>query len=294
MSYWDTFDRPFEFDDPNATTRYARHCLQIATEFRQRVLDWVDPQIRRRGNAPWLFAALQASFLTFAALDLIRLRAGRQSLLPPCERTFTQARRQGTVTSWKGRTFANAHLAAAEMAHVMYLLVRESAPLTTDDLRRLCAGFTVVPYAHEDTRSLSDRLVAARDKLRDVSIQLPEVPDLYAEIEWESVQAAATIETPPAPIDPTVIIALGERQYRIGDFPPLSVEENEDSVLQTFLERPSMDGPTLIDKAGFDSAPRVLRTLRKKYQGRFAHAITLPGKKGEGGYHVAIRGNPSQ
>jgi hypothetical protein len=92
-------------------------------------------------------------------------------------------------------TFPNAHLAAAQMAHGMYLLVRESAPLTTDDLRRLCAGFTVSPYAHEDTRSLSDRLVAARDKLRDVSIQLPELPNLCGEVEWEAVQAAAIDKT---------------------------------------------------------------------------------------------------
>jgi hypothetical protein len=197
VNYWDTFDRDFEFEDPNATTQYARHCLQVATEFRQRVLDWEDPQTRRGGDAPGLFSALQAGFLTYAALDLIRLRAGRKSLLPACERIFTQARRQGTVTGWNGKTFANAHAAAAETGHCMYLLVRESAPLTTDDLRRLCAGFTVSPYAHEDTRWLSDRLVAARDKLRDVSIQLPELPDLYAEIEWEAVQAAATPDGTP-------------------------------------------------------------------------------------------------
>lgn len=94
--------------------------------------------------------------------------------------------------------------------------------------------------------------------------------------------------------EPTAILSLGERQYRVGNALPVTLEENEDSVLQAFLEQASMNGPTLISKAGFDDAPRVLRNLRKKYGGIFSANITLPSKKGQGGYRVAIRRNLPQ
>jgi hypothetical protein len=94
---------------------------------------------------------------------------------------------------------------------------------------------------------------------------------------------------PPSNPAEAVIFALGNRQYKIANDSPIVVEENEDSVLQAFQEQSTMDGPSLIIKAGFDRAPRVLKSLKTKYNGRFASAIRTPGKKGQGGYHVSIR-----
>jgi hypothetical protein len=104
------------------------------------------------------------------------------------------------------------------------------------------------------------------------------------------ITASVTADAASAGAPPFAeIISLGKRQYKIGDADPIMVEANEDFVLLAFLEQASMDGPMLINRAGFDNAPRVLRNICKKYDGRFAPAITLPRKKGEGGYHVAIR-----
>jgi hypothetical protein len=86
-----------------------------------------------------------------------------------------------------------------------------------------------------------------------------------------------------------VILSLGESQYRIDNVDPIVVSDSEDSVLLAFLDQESMDSATLVKRAGFDRAPHVLRRLRIKYGARFAPAITTPGGKGRGGYHVAIR-----
>lgn len=85
---------------------------------------------------------------------------------------------------------------------------------------------------------------------------------------------------------------ISNRTYQIGSAAPVTVEDNEDTVLQSFLDQPSMTGPQLVDAAGFARAPRVLLQLCRKYPA-FASAIRLPGTKGHGGYHVAIRRNPS-
>jgi len=81
---------------------------------------------------------------------------------------------------------------------------------------------------------------------------------------------------------------LGNRQYLIGKHPPITLTDNEDNVLQAFLKQSSMDESQLIEQAGFDRAPRVLRELRDKYDKRFAPAIKTPGRKGSGGYQVKI------
>jgi hypothetical protein len=128
----------------------------------------------------------------------------------------------------------------------------------------------------EDGAPLMHRFFEAMNPLTDACAPLREL------IICSSAYQAAPSATS------TVIISLGERQYQIGDTSPVTLEANEDNVLQAFLEQASMDGPRLIDIAGFEAAPRVLRSLCKKYDGRFGPAITLPAKKGQGGYHVAI------
>lgn len=85
------------------------------------------------------------------------------------------------------------------------------------------------------------------------------------------------------------IIAVGNRQYRIGSSSPVVVSENEDNVLQAFIEQASLDLPELAERSGVDRPARVLSDLASKYGGAFAPAIRRPGGKGKGGYFVNIQ-----
>jgi hypothetical protein len=83
------------------------------------------------------------------------------------------------------------------------------------------------------------------------------------------------------------IMYLGKRTYKVAGHDSVIVNESSDTVLQAFLEENNMDYPRLIEKAGFDKAPRILSELPKKFP-QFAPAIRLPKGKGKGGYHVKI------
>lgn len=82
------------------------------------------------------------------------------------------------------------------------------------------------------------------------------------------------------------IIDLSNRLYRIGVKEQL-VSRAEDDVLQAFLDSPALDSADLVSATESDRAPRVLRELCTKYDGIFAPAITLAGRKGAG-YVVRI------
>jgi hypothetical protein len=91
--------------------------------------------------------------------------------------------------------------------------------------------------------------------------------------------------------EPATIVYHGEREYSMGGNQPVALTETEHMVLQAFLVPPAraaLDKPTLCERS-VEHAPVVLRELKKKYNGRFAAAITTPGKKGAGGYRVRIR-----
>jgi hypothetical protein len=90
------------------------------------------------------------------------------------------------------------------------------------------------------------------------------------------------------PPEVAVIRSRGERNYSIGRSPEVIVTVREDIVLLAFLEKPTMDHKQLVEKAGYPDSPRILDSLRTKYNGIFAEAIRLPGGKGKGGYHVSI------
>jgi hypothetical protein len=93
-----------------------------------------------------------------------------------------------------------------------------------------------------------------------------------------------------APDDHT-ILSLGGRCYRIGASRPVTVTRRENDILLAFLRQPAMDKGQLAEVTGYaaEDAVKVLRELRRKYDGLFAPAIVMPGGRGQGGYHVAIR-----
>jgi hypothetical protein len=91
---------------------------------------------------------------------------------------------------------------------------------------------------------------------------------------------------------PIVIVALGGRQYQVGNGPPLVVNANEDILLQAFARQPAQDDAALRNTSGLDCPGKVLRDLRKKYDHAFEPAIRAPGRKGAGGYHAIVRLRP--
>ncbi len=173
------------------------------------------------------------------------------------------------------------------------------------------------PEPDERTTQLAqlDRLGLQNDLLRDMRAKFPqEANDWFGSPEAQEAGPELSPEKIPSgassrgsrkrggPVDPNpeedgqttlplgaIIISHGNRQYSMAGHTLLTVDDNEDSVLQAFLTQPSMNHPTLIQLAGFDCAPRVLKGLTEKYNAVFALAVRLPRRKGAGGYTVAIQ-----
>jgi hypothetical protein len=123
----------------------------------------------------------------------------------------------------------------------------------------------------------------------------PSGEEMLAAAEHEAARAAAARKTsagcagaPPAKAE---IVHLGECSFQIGDRGAVNLTLPETNVLQAFRDYPgsTMDMDTLIEKSGHRNAVVLLKGIRKKYGGRFACAIRLPGKKASGGYGVSIR-----
>jgi hypothetical protein len=85
----------------------------------------------------------------------------------------------------------------------------------------------------------------------------------------------------------TTIVDIGDRVYEIGG-KKMQVTKAEDDTLQAFIDSESLDDKNLKQITKSNRAPRTLRGLRERYSGMFAPAITLPGKRGNGGYVVRI------
>jgi hypothetical protein len=84
----------------------------------------------------------------------------------------------------------------------------------------------------------------------------------------------------------------------------VKVTGQENAVLSAFLKQSAMDSNDLEKQSGYTAAAaiRILRILKQgsnegpKYDGRFATAICMPGRRGNGSYSVRIvdeRKNPA-
>jgi hypothetical protein len=103
---------------------------------------------------------------------------------------------------------------------------------------------------------------------------------------------------PEAEGGPPPIVSLGGGRYRVGRFDPIKVTQREDWVLTAFVRKSPLTKGELADLIAEiepEDAVGVLRSLKgtkkrvAKYNGLFANAIRLPGKRGAGGYHVNVR-----
>jgi hypothetical protein len=177
----------------------------------------------------------------------------------------------------------------AYSAYSAYSAYYSSAYPTWQDTQRWGSeaypAYYYIPPNWADMQEKADNVPIVMDAIEAAKPGLARLDVRWCDEEIESEQQTK----PTGGKDAATIISLGKRQYQIGNAPPVTVEDNDDTVLQVFLEQATMHGPTLIAKAGFDRAPRVLNALKtKKYGGIFAPAIRCPKKKGTGGYFVNI------
>jgi hypothetical protein len=95
---------------------------------------------------------------------------------------------------------------------------------------------------------------------------------------------------PSAKFPNDCIVSPGDRVYRIGKSDPVEVSVSEDCLLQAFIDQPTMRLKTQANKTklGEENSQRTLKRLTETHGGRFAPAIKMAGKKGQGGYHVHI------
>jgi hypothetical protein len=85
------------------------------------------------------------------------------------------------------------------------------------------------------------------------------------------------------------IRSLGDLRYQVGQEVPLRVTEDEDTVLQTFLEKPTrLFTRDLKAASGLEDPVSILRRLTTKYSGAFACCIVRPGRKASEGYFVKV------
>lgn len=104
----------------------------------------------------------------------------------------------------------------------------------------------------------------------------------------------------PAARDPGTIYYLGDHRYHIAGSPVLCLDGREHAVLQAFLRgggaltKPQLQRELADGVAAADVLRALHGTPRRpaKYSGAFRPAISLPGRRGQGGYRVAIAADP--
>lgn len=89
--------------------------------------------------------------------------------------------------------------------------------------------------------------------------------------------------------DRDVIISHGDGCYSINGLDPISVDGNDDLVLQAFVNRSAYDLKGLRQATNLPRPNDVLKRLCEKYGEAFAPAIFRPLSRSKGGYRVKIR-----
>jgi hypothetical protein len=122
---------------------------------------------------------------------------------------------------------------------------------------------------------------------------LKDIANAIRELKGSPRGGVPTIQGPetnaPAQDEPAkTIVFQGKGVYVVGRN-QFRVTEQEDCVLQAFLEQPAMTKDELTAISGTEKAVDILRALRTtKYDGAFTGAISMPGGRGRGGYRVQV------
>lgn len=80
----------------------------------------------------------------------------------------------------------------------------------------------------------------------------------------------------------------GDGLYRVDGVPPIRLEGAQADVLEALVETHAATKDRLISSSGHSDAPRVLKSICASFP-QLAPFITLPGRKGKGGYSTTIR-----
>lgn len=83
-------------------------------------------------------------------------------------------------------------------------------------------------------------------------------------------------------------VYIGDKKCQVDNDPPITLEEGEDTVLVALIELGgSASKSQLSVHSGRSDAHKVLKRIAEKHATLAAH-ITLPGKRGAGGYRTTI------
>ncbi len=88
----------------------------------------------------------------------------------------------------------------------------------------------------------------------------------------------------------TAIYFHEAKKYSLDGKKSLCVPEELDNILQTFLEYPTaMETKELTDRSGVSNVSRAVKKLAEWNNGVFAPAVSMPEKKGKGGYFIRVK-----
>jgi hypothetical protein len=201
------------------------------------------------------------------AMDKIRIVSDR----------LVMTRRPGDlVDGYMAGPGKTAHHVAAAMADSVHHLVMLVLDLPQDMVK--------APDRSEVASRLEEHFWDLKEHLQRWPSAIGYVHRVVQEAEMEATHAAA--KGGGTEDDPT-ILAVGECVYRVGRGRPYKLTDEEDTVLQAFLECSVMDFPTLVRISGVERPDRILKGIKSKYP-EFSPAIDLAKGKGKGGYHVRI------
>jgi hypothetical protein len=114
--------------------------------------------------------------------------------------------------------------------------------------------------------------------------------DLRAELRWLQDRCAAALSRDSE--DMTPIISLGDRQYQLGERPPIPVSVPEDRILQAFIGQPTMRTAELVKRSRESSAVSILKRLHKRFAklapGENLAMRSQAGHKGGQGYFAQV------
>ena len=124
--------------------------------------------------------------------------------------------------------------------------------------------------------------------------------NLSKQIVWFQTEVACTVKSVNIPTNfPTEAINHkskvvdtfyhGNKSYSVDTGDPITVTNEEDSILQAFLDKQaSMDTKELSGVSGVTNVSRTLKCLINNYGGMFQAAVRMPSRKNGGGYYIRV------
>jgi hypothetical protein len=202
---------------------------------------------------------------------------------------------QAAVCQDRGYTGYHGPLAALRVSPLGMALLAISASEGGDGERGKAKRDSPARKKSKARRRVAESMPAAA---KDTSTDQPKPEPAPVHIESMSLKVISDLarmtQPPPAPLLPIPpkpeVAWLDDGRLRIGDRivkldPPIA------AALKALVERGAASSSDLASRSMLDDPGRELRKLVKKFP-ESAPYITLPGRKGSGGYRTTIRAEP--